>query len=270
MFGHADERPYRRLTGDWVRLVLAVVVVAVTAADPQFLHAAERTLDAFFATLPGSFDGVFEVALAVGYVWGLALVVGAALLARRVRLATVIAAGGVLAGGLARFISFLVTDSGVWSALGKVFSGDDAGSYPTVRLAVLAAVVFVASPFLTRPIRRLGQVVLVVVTPGAVVLGIGGVDAVLGALAVGWGAAAALHLALGSPAGRPTMAQVAAALDELGVPTTAVRLTPEQPTGSTVVVASRPDDAPLRVRVYPHADPPPAGRARGGLPFRRA
>ena len=138
----------------------------------------------------------------------------------------------------------------MWSALGKVFSSDDPGVYPTVRLAVLAAVVLVASPFLTRPVRRLGQLVLLVVAPGTMILGLGGIDAVVGAVAIGWGVAAILHLALGSPAGRPTMAQVAAALAELGVATTAVELTPEQPTGSTVVIASRPDDEPLRVRVY--------------------
>jgi uncharacterized membrane protein YbhN (UPF0104 family)/tRNA A-37 threonylcarbamoyl transferase component Bud32 len=250
VFGHTDERPYRRLPGDWVRLVLAVAVVAVTAANPRFLHAAERAIDAFFATLPGSFDGVFEVALAVGYLWGLALVVAAALVSRRLRLATVIAAGGFLAWVIARFLSFAIVGDGIWSSLGKVLTGDEAGTYPTVRLAVLAAVVLVASPFLTRPVRRFGQLVLLVVTPGTLVLGIGGIDAVVGAVAIGWGVAALLHLVLGSPAGRPTTAQVGAALAELGVATTTVELAPEQPTGSTVVLASRPDGRPLRVRVY--------------------
>jgi uncharacterized membrane protein YbhN (UPF0104 family) len=250
VFGHADERPYRRLPGDAVRLVLAAVVVAVTAANPSFLHAAERTLDAFFATLPGSFDGVFEVALAVGYLWGLAILVVAAIVSRRVHLATMLTVGGLLAWVIARFLAFAITGDGIWSALGKVFTGDEAGTYPTVRLAVLAAVVLVASPFLARPVRRLGQLVLLVVAPGTLVLGLGGVDAVVGAVAIGWGVAAALHLALGSPAGRPTMGQVEAALAELGVATTAVELVPVQPTGSTVVRAARAEGGPLRVRVY--------------------
>ncbi len=250
VFGHADERPYRRLTGDWVRLVLAAVVVAVSAANPHFLQAAERTLDAFFDTFPGSLDGVFQVALAVGYLWGLALVVVAALVARRYRLATVIAVGGLLARIVSRFLGFAVGGAGTWSSLGKAFGTADPGAYPTVRLAVLAAVVLVASPFLTRPVRRLGQLVLLVVAPGTMILGLGGIDAVVGAVAIGWGIAAMLHLALGSPAGRPTMAQVGAALAELGVVTTSVVLAAEQPTGSTVVIATRPDEAPLRVRVY--------------------
>lgn len=250
VFGNADEHPYRRLPGDWVRLVLAAVIVGVAAANPQFLHASERALDRFFATLPGSFNGVFEVALALGHLWGLALAVIAALVSRRRRLAIVITATGVLAWVLARGLSFAVEGDGVWSALGQVFGGDEASGFPTVRLAVLAAVVFVAGPFLTRPVRRFSQVMLLVVVPGTLVLGIGGVDAVVGAVALGWGVAAAMHLALGSPAGRPTTAQVDAALRELGVATTSVELAPTQPTGSTIVVATRPDGPPMRVRVY--------------------
>ena len=47
------------------------------------------------------------------------------------------------------------------------------------------------------------------------------------------------------------MAQVAAALDELGIATESVELAPDQPRGSTVVIARRPQDSSiLRVRVY--------------------
>ncbi len=249
-FGHADERPYRRLTGDGIRVVLAAALVAVTATNPAFLHTAERTLDQFFAALPGAFDGVFTAALAVGYVWGIALVVLAAVVARRYRLALVLGVGGFGAWCVARFLGFVVDGRSVGSALGAVFGSDDPGRYPTVRLAVLGAVVLVAAPFLTRPVRRLGQIVLLVVVPGTIVLGLGGVDAVLGAVGIGWGVAALLHLALGSPAGRPTMAQVAAALDELGVPTEEVVLAAAQPRGSTVVRARVHDGRVLRVRVY--------------------
>ena len=250
VFGHADERPYRRLTGDAIRLVLAGVVVAVSAANPAFLRTAERTLDEFFASLPGAFDGVFTVALAVGYLWGVALVVLAAVVARRYRLALVLGIGGFGVWCVARFLGFVVDGRSVGAALGVVFGSDEPGHYPTVRLAVLAAVVLVAAPFLTRPVRRLGQLVLLLVVPGTVVLGLGGVDAVLGAVGIGWGMAALLHLALGSPAGRPTMAQVAAALDELGVATEEVVLAAEQPRGSTVVRARVPDGRVLHVRVY--------------------
>jgi uncharacterized membrane protein YbhN (UPF0104 family) len=250
VFGPADERPYRRLVGDWLRLTLAVPLVAVTAANPQFLRATERALDSFFATLPGSFDGVYAALLALGYLWGLALVVLAALVAHRLRLAIVIAAAGASAWCAARFLGFAVDGRGAWSALTAVFSTADPGPYPIVRLAVLTAVVVVAAPYLTRPLRRVGQVALLVVVPGSVVLGVGGIDAALGGFAVGWGIAAIVHLTVGSPAGRPTVAQISAALGELGVDVDAVALAPDQPGGSTVVIATRPDASRLRVRVY--------------------
>ena len=70
------------------------------------------------------------------------------------------------------------------------------------------------------------------------------------AFVLGWGIAAALHLAFGSPAGRPTVAQVAGALDELGVTATNVRLAPDQTRGYTVMLADGVDGAPLHLRVY--------------------
>jgi hypothetical protein len=39
VFAPADERPYRRLVGDWIRLTLAVPLVAVRAANAPFLRA---------------------------------------------------------------------------------------------------------------------------------------------------------------------------------------------------------------------------------------
>ena len=123
-------------------------------------------------------------------------------------------------------------------------------SYPVVHLAVVGAIVLAASPFLTRPMRRLGEVLLLVLVPGALVLGLGGAIAVLGALGIAWGTAAAVHLVFGSPAGRPTIEHVRAALAELGLATERVELAQHQDRGSTVVLAQLVDGRTLRVRVY--------------------
>jgi uncharacterized membrane protein YbhN (UPF0104 family) len=250
VFGHADERPYRRLTGDWFRLILAAGLVVGTAVHATDYGATERSIDAFFRSLPGAFDGFFTVALAAGSVWGVALVFGAALVARRTRLAAVLALAGLGAWWSARFVGFLVDGRTVGDAFTAVFGGASAGSYPVVHLAVIGAVVLVAAPFLTRPVRRLGQVFLLILAPGAIVLGVGGVIAVVGALGIAWGIAAGLHLGFGSPAGRPTVAQVAAALAELGLTTARVELDPAQSRGSTLLDARLDDGRELRVRVY--------------------
>ncbi len=76
-----------------------------------------------------------------------------------------------------------------------------------------------------------------------------GFNAVVAALALGWGIAAALHLAFGSPAGRPTVRQVAGALDELGVVATDVRLASAQAHGYTVMLADAATGS-LHVHVY--------------------
>src|SRR6202023_924544 len=62
-----------------------------------------------------------------------------------------------------------------------------------------------------------------------------------GGLVLGWAVAAGVHLAFGSPGGRPTSAQVAAALAQVGLPVTGVRLAPVQPPGATIMLADGAD-----------------------------
>src|SRR5215470_6007078 len=82
-FGHADERPYRRLTGDWIRLVVAVLLLWVSAAHADTPWRAEESLAAFFASLSSELHGVFEAVARLGSLWALAIVAIAALAARR-------------------------------------------------------------------------------------------------------------------------------------------------------------------------------------------
>src|SRR5205807_10127920 len=65
---------------------------------------------------------------------------------------------------------------------------------------------------------------------------------------LGLGVAAAVHLIFGSPGGRPTAAQVTAALAELGVDATGVALTSRQPSGSTRMFG-KDEEGPLLIRV---------------------
>ena len=71
-----------------------MVITAVNAGDDG---ATERSLDAFFRSLPGALDGFFRAALAFGSIWGIGLVLAAALVARRFRLAAVLRSGGLAA-----------------------------------------------------------------------------------------------------------------------------------------------------------------------------
>src|SRR5262249_39161323 len=162
----------------------------------------------------------------------------------------VLAAAGALAWFGARFVGLVVAGVPTGQALTGVFDGTRPSSYPAVHLAVVAAVILTAAPFLTRPVRRTGQVLLVLFAVSAVVLRVGGPNDVFGALVLAWAVAAALHLVAGSPAGRPTVRQVVASLRELEFEVTSVELAPDQPRGFTRMFVTTPGGEMLPVKVY--------------------
>jgi glycosyltransferase 2 family protein len=249
-FGPASELPYRRRTSDWIRLVIAFVLLVAFVAHWSDPWQAEQDLFQLFNGLPDDFESFFRALYTLGALWALGIVVVAALVARRWRLARDLAIAGVLAWVLARVIgAVVVNDAGISKAFDAVTRiNDDSPGFPVVRLAVIVAVVCTASPYLTRPMRRVGQLFAVVVAISVMYLGIGVPDAILAAVVLGWGLAAAVHLSFGSPGGRPTRAQVQAALRELGIDATDVELAEHQPAHGTSMVARDPD-GPVEIRV---------------------
>lgn len=82
-------------------------------------------------------------------------------------------------------------------------------------------------------------------------LGLAYPNDVVASLVLGWGAAAAVHLAFGSPAGRPTLSQIATALKALGVQVGELALEAHQPHGATLLTAppADPGQGALRIKV---------------------
>ena len=155
---------------------------------------------------------------------------------------------GVLAAVVARAMAQLVDEQSLSKTFDEVTRLGQSPQFPLVRLAIVAAVVAAASPYVTRPTRRLGQLFVFVLAFSAMYLGTGYPSDILAALFLGWGVAALVHLAFGSPGGRPTTPQVAASLAELGVAARDVHLDPTQPTGASRFLAQD-DQGPLSVRV---------------------
>jgi len=249
-FGPASEQPYRRRTSDWVRLVIGVGILVFAIWHQDDPGTFERNLFTTLNGLPSELDTFFRLLYALGALWALALVVIAALVARRWRLARDLAIGGVASWALARLIGTLVVENAsLTHALDVVTRiGDDSVSFPAVRVAVIVAIISVASPYLTRPIRRLGQLLVLLIAIASMYLGTTLPDGLLAAVALGWSIAALVHLIFGSPGGRPTAAQVQATLVELGVDAHGVHLLPAQPNTGTAMSA-RDDTGELMVRV---------------------
>lgn len=249
-FGPASEQPYRRRTSDWVRLVLGIGIVAFAIWHQDDPGTFERNLFTTLNGLPDQLETFFRLLYALGALWAVALVVVAAVVARRWRLARDLAIGGVATWILARLIGTLVVENAsLTHALDVVTRiGDDTVAFPAVRVGVIVAVISVASPYLTRPVRRLGQLLVLLIAIASMYLGTTLPDGLLAAVALGWSVAALVHLVFGSPGGRPTAAQVQAALVELGVDARDVHLLPAQPTTGTAMSA-RDDAGELAVRV---------------------
>jgi undecaprenyl-diphosphatase len=249
-FGPAAEKPYRRRTSDWVRLAVAVVLFAVLIVHEGNPGDFERNLFELLNGLPDGLRSFFRMLYSLAAIWAVAIIVCSALVARRWRLARDLAVAGVLAWFLARLLGYLVVvDAGLSKSLDVATRvGDSSPSWPVVRLAIIVAVIATASPYLTRPIRRLGQLLILLMALAAMYLGLGLPDGVFAAVVLGWGLSAIVHLVFGSPGGHPTRAQVAAALAELDVPADDVELAPIQQAGATRMLA-RDAEGPLRIRV---------------------
>ncbi|HZP30861.1 MAG TPA: lysylphosphatidylglycerol synthase domain-containing protein [Acidimicrobiia bacterium] len=239
LFGPASEQPYRRRTTDWVRLVVAVGLSAWSIERQGTLTTNEKNLFTFFNQLPGDLHSLFSTLYRAGALWAVGVVAVAALVGRRWRLARDLAIAGIAAWFVARLVGVLVVEkTSLLEGLDVVTRlGRDTASFPLVRLAIIVAVISTAAPYLSRPMRRVGQVLVLLMALAAMYLGAALPDAILAGMVLGWGVAAGVHLAFGSPGGRPTRAHVALALEELRVPVDDVELCEHQTYGSTLMSA---------------------------------
>jgi len=235
----------RRRPADSVRAVVAATLLIGLAFEARQPATWEREVVRFFE--PG-FNWADTVALALYdlvLLWSVVLL-AAVLVVRRWRLARDLVAAAFAAVLVGCLLTALEHGTGPWDALQAAFDVIDPPRFPLLRLGMSVAIVVVASPHLTRPIRRVGQWLVVALAAVALCLAGSLPTDLLSALVLGWGIAAAVHYAFGTPIGRPTEAEVSRALAALHVPAHALRLAPEQPVGRAIFLA---EDAigPLRI-----------------------
>ncbi|MGI9601420.1 MAG: lysylphosphatidylglycerol synthase transmembrane domain-containing protein [Acidimicrobiales bacterium] len=232
-------------------LVTSLVVAAVAA----WAHAGPTGLDIRAAELvepgiPGWLDAVFATIFAVGALYPIGLFVavlvfgqGRRAIARDMFLAAALAIG-------ASTVASLLAGPEWPDVLPEFFDIDGTPSYPVVRLSMAMAIVGVASPYLSVPMRKVGNRMIIPMAVSAVALTYGSVSAVIGSLAVGLGSAATIHLILGSGVGIPSKARVIDALRNTGVEATGVEYLDDQPIGVSMLAAARADGSELTVKVY--------------------
>ena len=108
-FGPASDEPFRRRASDVMRVVVAFVALAFLISHAGHPTRTEQTLFEFFNSLPSTLEPLFDLLYGLGVLWALGVVVAAAIVARRWRLAGTMVLTGCLTWLTARLVGGLVS-----------------------------------------------------------------------------------------------------------------------------------------------------------------
>ncbi|HET9248834.1 MAG TPA: hypothetical protein VFP13_02680, partial [Actinomycetota bacterium] len=244
-FSSSADAPRSRRPTDLILFFLAAVtlgLVSLFAPDPT---AADARFTQLVEDLPGLLGWFWEVASDLLVLWPLVLLVASVVASHRLFLLRDQVVGAILAAGVTTLVA-----GGFSDLVDGLTATGSPPVYPAARVAFAAALIATTAPHLGRPLRRLGRWVILLGSVGVVALGIALPLGVVSALAIGFGSAALVHLAFGSPGGLPSMGQVRAALEELGVEAVDLRVAELQPKGVALLRAETPQGRPLVIKVY--------------------
>jgi len=208
----------------------------------------ENALINLLLALPGFLSGVWQLLYDLLLPLAAALVV-VALVRRRATLARDLALAALVALAVGAVAGRLVDGSwpGTWSALR---ASEPPAHFPSLRIAAAAACVATASPYLSRPVRRVSGWIVALGAVSVALLGAATPTGALAAVLAGAFAAAVVHLIFGSCGGRPGLGEVRAALADLGVPVFSLDAAARQPAGAFLVTGLACDGRDLTVKVY--------------------
>ena len=216
----------RRRASDAFRLGFAVVVVAVSIPVMRANSAVELSIVHALNPPPPAIawlvTSVFWLGSA-GVIAGLAIV---GLLVPRLAAIRRIALAAVLTWAVCALLREVLGPSA-----GRPVTGALTGvntRYPVIQLAVTIAVAATALPYLSRPLHRLASFLIGAAAIAGVVAGLALPVNAVSSIAIGWGIAAALHLAVGSPLGLPSADEVADGMADLRVAVQGVVRAPQQ------------------------------------------
>jgi len=245
LFATLVEEPRARRVTDLIVVVAATSTTLALGLVAVPTSGAERWVADRVTVVPSA-DAARGLAIGVLVAWAAFLVIASGVKGRLslVRDLALAALGSVTLAAGATWLAH-----GTWTT-GLFGSGAGPAVWvPPLTLAVPAALVLTASPQLSRPARQLGRW-LIALTVLALATDTRFPTAVATAWLVAVVAAGAVHLALGSSRGRPSLADVQVALARLGVGARTVDAAERQDAGVFVVNAVADDGRPLVVKVY--------------------
>jgi len=216
----------RRRASDAFRLGFAVIVVAVSVPVMQANSAAELRIAHALNPPPQAISWLVSSVFWLGSVGVIVLLVILGLLVPRLVAVRWTAVAAVVTWGVCLLLGHILGP-----AAGRPVTGSLAGldpSYPVTQFAVTIAVAATALPYLSRPLHRLVASLVTLASVAAVVNGSALPVNTISSLAIGWGVAAALHLAAGSPLGLPSAQEITGWITDLEVPVEGITRVPRQ------------------------------------------
>src|SRR6516164_7360337 len=205
----------RRRASDAFRLGSAVVLVAVSVPVMRANSAVELSIVRALYPPPEAISWLVTLVFWLGSVGVSLLLVGAGLLVPRLTAVRHVALAALLTWAVCALLGVLLGP-----AAGRPPTDALAGlhaDYPVTQLAVAIAVAATALPYLSRPVHRAVSFLIAL----AVLAAVSGGEALpvnaISSVALGWGIAAGLHLAVGSPLGLPSAAEVTEWITDLNV-----------------------------------------------------
>ena len=202
------------------------------------------------ASSPGWVLGLFTIGYLVSLIYALvvifAIVFGGQHRRSALRDLVIVAIASIV---LVTAISLLV--NGEWPyVLPEIDLEDPVPRFPVPRVALVTAVLLVASPYLTRPLRRVGWLGIIATAVASIGLGYGTPVHALGSLGIGMFTAGLFLAIAGTPKGYPSAESVADGLRLLGTETSEIGLAPRQDWGFLRFNALDADGEPLEVKVH--------------------
>ncbi len=248
IFAPLGDGQRRRRGSDVVRLVVALLAVLCSVLVVRANAHAEQVVEKVLSPPPQGIKWLVDVFWIGGSFGTVAILLLLALVSRRwsiLRDLAVAAVGTLAVTGVLILL--------VGSSAGRPDVQSLAGyslSFPVLNVAVAVAVAITCLPYLARGIQRLIEFLLAFAIVATLVAGHGLPVNVIGSMAVGWGVAAAVHLAFGSPLGLPSGEEMAALLKTIGIQPSAVTPARLQTWGAAHYIALTDDDKPLAVTFY--------------------
>ena len=238
----------RRRASDAVRVGIAAVLLVICVPLVDANTSVEIHLTELVTPPPSGIRWLITAIWFVGSLGVTAALVLLGLLVPRLQ-----AVRQMAAAGLAAVLVCLLLDALLGPAGGRPpvpeFAGFDP-RFPIIQLAIATAVALAGVPYLSRPMHRIVVGAVALAGLCAVVGSYGLPLGVIAAVIVGWGTAAASHLALGAPNGLPSASEVTAAVRDLQVEVHGLRPTTHQEWGVASFAGTDAEGDPIELAVY--------------------